>query len=214
MVSVDSRDGIHPAPVRPYADKPSPEHCLDMTTNPAKPAHERAPARERGPVTSVEEESAGGPLAGPWLQAFWVAVPMPLRSKSNFRRGQRPAEWASHQRFERDLGVLVRSQLPDGWEVGEPDAPLSERPVIVSTVFARSLLDAGNFSKSVLDACQGIVFRTDASAGHSGAFGIRSRSGQRAYLGFARLQPGASLEELVIAASALNSATLKNVRLD
>lgn len=156
-------------------------------------------------------ESDGGALTGPWGQAFWVAIPIPLRSKSNFRRGQRQAEWTTHKRFERDLAVLVRSQLPDGWVLGAKNQPVSKRPGVICSVFGRSLLDAGNYSKSVLDACEGIVFHTDASVVHSGAFGIRARKDQRAYLAFARLEPGASLVDVVSATAALNEAVLNHI---
>lgn len=94
---------------------------------------------------------------GPWLSAFWVELPEVV-SKSNFRR-YRPddrehARWARYKDFEANLRSVLLEARPPGWEVGERRAPLSRRPVVVVSVWARSRLDTANLDKSVLDAGQ------------------------------------------------------------
>lgn len=149
-------------------------------------------------------------LEGPWVEAFWVDLGTRLRSKSNFRRAPRrragSAEWSSLARFEQTVATVVREQLPSSWELGAVGASIAQRPVVVAVVVARSLLDSGNFTKSVLDACEGLVFRTDASVLASAAVSERSRTDQRSVVAFARLAPAASTEEIASAAAALTLA--------
>lgn len=129
------------------------------------------------------------------VRAFCFDVPFPLRSKSNFRRGsaRAGADWAAEQAFRAQLAVLARAALPEGWDVGTFELPLASRPTVVSCVVARTLLDAGNLSKSVLDAVEGIVVANDAAVRSCLTLAERGASNQRGLVGFACLAPGASL---------------------
>ena len=203
-------------------------HCRGMTRidrhrlealPPHQPALSGEPRAEMGDTPQDEALRQGmtgavltAQIPGPWGQAFWVDVPLSLRSKSNFRRGAGRGEWARQRSFSEDLARIVRAAVPVDWELGSFDAALKDRPVVVAVIVARSVLDAGNFSKSVLDACEGVVFHNDASVLHSGAYGERGRTDQRIMLGFARLESGASLDQLVAAASALSMASVAAYR--
>ena len=79
-------------------------------------------------------------------------------SKSNFRFFGDAANggdrWKRFKDFEADLRQVLLAKRPDDWEVGERDAPVEDRPVVVVSVWARSLLDTANLDKSILDAGQ------------------------------------------------------------
>lgn len=146
-----------------------------------------------------------GALAGPWQCAFTAELPFALMSKSNFRRGGRAssAAWSSLSGFEKSVALVAAAERPSDWTVSPPDVPLPQRPITVSVVVAASLLDVGNFHKSLLDACEGVLFVSDAEVRAAVALGERSRSGQRALLGFAQLGPASSLVEVAKATSTL-----------
>lgn len=151
-------------------------------------------------------------LLGPlWDSALLLEVPGPLLSKSNFRRGgARPAaQWRSLSRFEQGVSASARAARPDSWQVPDAGVPLAQRPVVVSAIAARSLLDVGNFHKSLLDACQGVLFVSDAQVRAVLAVGERGRQGQRAIAGFALLRPASSLQELSAGVSALSDLVLQ-----
>lgn len=145
--------------------------------------------------------------AGPWVEAFVVDLDDRLRSKSNFRRssGARRSEWSEFRRFEQDTALVISQALPPTWDLGDREAPLASRPVVVAVIAARSLLDAANFSKSVLDAAQDVVFHNDASVAGTASLGVRARDDQRARIAFARLDPGASLAMVSAALAALTA---------
>jgi hypothetical protein len=75
-------------------------------------------------------------------------------------------------------------------------------------IFADTMLDSGNLSKSVLDALEGVVFHTDASVAYSGSLARRTRTDQRSFLAIALLAPGASVAEIIAAQAALGTALL------
>ena len=179
-----------------------------MTTRPGTSDEGNEFPPSTGPGQAIQAVvDDGGQLQGPWQQAFWVSLPMAIKSKSNFRRGsagQNRGEWTRQRNFSDDVSVLVRAQLPDGWDMGSRDKAVATRPKVVFVVFARSMLDAGNFSKSLLDACEGVVYINDASVVHPGAFSERSRTDQHAIIGFARLACDAEISEVVTAANELS----------
>ena len=151
----------------------------------------------------------GGPLDGSWDSGFWIDVPFPLRSKSNYRRGQASAgrEWKAVQAFEEAVGLLARSQLPSGWVIGNDTLPVSGRPAVLVCIVARSMLDAANFSKSVLDACERVVFTSDASVLGVVSLGIRVKADQRAVVGFAQTSVQPKLVRLAELSGELGRAT-------
>ena len=162
---------------------------------------------------TVDPSSTSDPttLPGPWLCGFTLRVPLVLRSKSNFRRHRggvsTSGSWGNSQNFERSLGLLVRSARPANWVLGERDDTVAARPVVVAFLAARSTIDVANYSKSVLDACENVLYVTDASVLGVTSVGLRGH-GQELLVGFAQLAPGATLEEINDALSSLSSSTL------
>lgn len=147
---------------------------------------------------------------GPWRSAFWVRVPFPIRSKSNFRRysvSSHKSDWQEFQAFERGVAVSVQSVLPGSWCQLEPAVRLADRPVVASFVAAKSRLDSANFSKSVLDACEGLLFVSDASVLATGSVSVRG-VGLCFALGFAQLDPGSGPEAVHAAQVELSSRVL------
>jgi hypothetical protein len=133
-----------------------------------------------------------GPLNGPWECAFWVAPDFALRSKSNFRRRRRSAEWSEYRTFEADLRAALTAACPDGWDPGDPAVPVAARPVVVSVVWARTLVDTGNLSKSVNDSAEGTLYHTDATVRAEATLTDRVRPRAPWFVaGFAQLGAGA-----------------------
>lgn len=166
------------------------------------------------PVLSTQTAS-GEALAGPWLCGFVLRTGLPLRSKSNFRRSRRGSGqvgvWERSKAFEESLGWLVRSARPGDWVLGERTVPLATRPVVVAAIAARSRLDVANFSKSVLDACEGVLYVTDASVLGVMCLGERG-AGDDTLLGFAQLAPGATPEVVATALSVLGVNLAERLR--
>jgi hypothetical protein len=131
---------------------------------------------------------------------------MALRSKSNFRRyrDKGAGSWSDTQSFERSLALLFRAARPSSWVVGATEAALAQRPVVVAAICARSSVDVANFSKSVLDAGQGVLYVSDASVLGESSVGVRGRS-EELFVGFAQLAPGASPAQVHAALSALGA---------
>lgn len=162
----------------------------------------------------------GGALSGPWDQGFWFEVPFTMRSKSNFRRGQRSRDWNTQSAFASDLAVLAHSALPDGWDPGSADQPVSSRPTMAVVIVARSVLDTANLSKSVLDAMESPtikgavgpaplgVYVNDAQVRFQSSLSERGRNDQRGLVAVCRLTPDVSLEDLARAGAQLTTEAL------
>jgi Holliday junction resolvase RusA-like endonuclease len=150
-------------------------------------------------------------LTGPWSCAFALRVPLALRSKSNFRRHRgRVADagsWESSQNFERSLSVLARSARPPSWIVGEREAPVAQRPIVVAFIAARSTIDVANYSKSTLDACQNVLYVSDASVLAVLSQGTRGH-GDELLLGFAQLSSTADVGAVNHAVTKLSEEAL------
>lgn len=149
--------------------------------------------------------SRGGELSGPWACGFWLLLPIPLVSKSNFRRG-RNTHWRTYRGFEEQVAVEMRNHLPADWLRDQADTPFAGRPRYASVIAARSAVDAGNYSKSVLDACEGVVFTNDAQVQVTTALSERGRRDPYLMIAFAQLKPGCSSQEAARAGSALLTA--------
>jgi hypothetical protein len=159
------------------------------------------------PSTLLTEEF----VDGPWRCAFWVQVPFAIRSKSNFRRyapGVSSGEWREYQAFERGVAAAVRSVIPASWQVPDPAVRLAVRPQVAAFVAAKSRLDSANFSKSVLDACEGLLFVSDASVQGTGSLAVRG-SGSCFALAFAQLDPGAEPSAMQAAQAGLATRVLE-----
>lgn len=153
-------------------------------------------------------EVASRSLAGPWSNGFLLPVPLRLRSKSNFRLSHRGSDsaWSEASAFERDLGLLLRQHRPTDWDAGDASRPLADRPVVVSFIAARSTIDVANYSKSVLDALEGVLYVSDASVLASGAVGSRGRAQALMVVGFAQLPAGSGVPAAAAALAVLGCA--------
>lgn len=156
---------------------------------------------------------AGGVIdGGPWRAAFYTEVPGRVSSKSNARRYSRSeAERAAARRqkaYAATVRTIVEARLPAGWDLGPPPpAPVADRPSVVCVLVAATTLDAPNVPKTLLDACEGLVYHTDAAVGASAQITSRRGTGQRLVVAFAQLGPGASPAELADALTELTSFT-------
>ena len=138
------------------------------------------------------------------LLNFSLLLPK-MVSKSNFRHGDTKS-WRKNTSFERECSLLLRASLPDGWDVGDASASLDARPRVVVAIAAVTLLDAGNISKSLLDAAEGVVFLNDASVWFVSQTVTRSRTNQRTSASFFLVPPGSSLDVLEVAMRASRDA--------
>lgn len=138
-------------------------------------------------------------VPGPWSCAFVLRAPLVMRSKSNFRRHRghvtATGSWETAQNFERSLSLLVRSARPQAWVIGDRDAALAQRPIVVAFIAARSTVDVANYSKSTLDACQNVLYVSDASVLAVLSQGTRGQ-GDELLLGFAQVESTASVTEI------------------
>ena len=156
----------------------------------------------------LEPECALG-LKGPWGAAFWIKIEDTIKSKSNYRRGNNKVQnWLPYRKFENDLSFIVSTKLPNNWEIGNREQSLKERPIIVAVIIAQSNLDSSNISKSILDACEGLVYLNDASVKTSITITekpLKKNQDNKTILAFASLPPKATLEDQVKASTELLS---------
>lgn len=148
-------------------------------------------------------------FTGPWAHAFYTDLPTALRSKSNYRHGEKKSAWGTLRNFETVAGLTIARDVPDGWALGSKSDALADRPVVLMVILARSMLDASNFSKSLADAAEGVVVINDASITATTSLGVRARKDPRAAVAFAQLPAGTSLPDQ---ASALAELTAQAVR--
>lgn len=132
-------------------------------------------------------------LNGPWEQAFYVDLPAQLRSKSNYRRGKKG--WGALATFEAVTASVLQQYRPEGWDLGEANAPVKERPTVVIAVAATSMLDSSNFTKSLADAMEGVLVHNDASIAANASISLRAKNDQRCGVAMAQLSAGATLTE-------------------
>jgi hypothetical protein len=141
----------------------------------------------------------GGPLTVPGaLSAFWFAIP-PAVSKSNHRQTDLSSSaWGQLIAFETSVHLAARTHRPAGWptppvQPARTKTAVADRNRVVCVLAARSLLDAGNLSKSVLDACEGSLYVTDAAVLAETSMVERGRTDQWACAAFALVPPHTSL---------------------
>ena len=108
-----------------------------------------------------------------------------VKSKSNFRRSGK-SKWSEIASFEYELAHLIRQARPSDWQTDE-QKKVSDRPKVVAVIIARTMLDAGNLSKSVLDAAEGVLFQNDASVSLVMEYADRGRDDQQAIISFIQL---------------------------
>lgn len=140
---------------------------------------------------------SNGVLFGPWEQAFWVMDSIAIKSKSNFRRGANSrTSWRSQQSFEEEIALLLKASVPKNWPKIENLNKLIDRPIIISTTIAKSTIDAGNHSKSILDAAERVIYANDAQVALSSSIGLRGRRDPLLMISFACLPAKSSLKNI------------------
>jgi Holliday junction resolvase RusA-like endonuclease len=77
-----------------------------------------------------------------------------LLSKSNFRISGKE-KWGKLKDFEQHLAIIAKKNKPKNWDNGVYEGEF----LIVIT--ANSRVDVGNYSKSVLDALEGVIYSND-----------------------------------------------------
>lgn len=128
--------------------------------------------------------------------AFYIVLPR-VRSKSNYRHSRRSSTWSGIQSFEGEVCIEARAACPEEWQVGDLSDPIAARPGVVACVAARTMLDAGNLSKSVLDAVQGVVYHSDASVRGVTELTRRARANQNGVAAFVLLGVDAPESEVL-----------------
>ena len=146
---------------------------------------------------------------GDELEYFILDLPQTLISKSNFRRGNSSLQWKRYAKFEKDLALEISIKIPKDWDLGSRDLAVDKRPKIISVIYAVSLTDTSNYSKSILDACEGLVYHNDASVAYTSSMGKRSRIGERIIVAFAQVKSGTNIKEIVKKAKELELKVLE-----
>jgi len=150
-----------------------------------------------------------GVLEGPWVRAFACTLLEPA-SKSNARRYGRSDRrerdaWSRSAVFATQArGEYRRWAREVGWPKPTGHLKVADRPVVVALLSARSTLDAGNLSKTALDAGERLLYVTDAEVRSTLArVYLRSTVDRRVTVAFAQLDPGVGDLDVVAAEVAL-----------
>lgn len=170
------------------------------------PGKGRRPSRGTAPAVELDAALADPSATGAELEvpgaaaACWFELPFALVSKSNFRRSSDATreDWKRVQDFEAEVRRLGAKFRPPGWELGErAPAPVPSRPQVLCFMWGRTLLDAANLSKSILDALEGVLFHADSSARRVDQAVTRSGVDQRGFIAFAQLAPGSPMRDVL-----------------
>lgn len=133
---------------------------------------------------------------GYFVSELILDLPYKLKSKSNFRRSNNTREWAEYKNFEKTTKLLLLSNKPSDWAMSGRDTPVALRNKVLVCIVARSVLDVGNYSKSLLDAAEGVLFYNDSEVSGLLSLGERGKSTQMATVGFKQVPPGLGLSEV------------------
>ena len=166
-------------------------------------------AQKKELVIASESNLSHGVLKGPWVNAFWVLTENRIKSKSNFRRSSSSVAWRANQEFETSLALSLRAARPLSWPVVEADIKIGDRPVFVAVTFAKSTIDAGNHSKSVLDAAEGVIYVNDAQVAASCAVAERGLLDPYLLIAFAEMPKGSTIENIASSGATLLSKLSK-----
>lgn len=144
-------------------------------------------ATDRWQVTAI-------PVSSGWPTVV-LGVNAAIKSKSNFRTGGRE-RWSQYAAFEDQLRLTFRKHRPSDWQVPavKTPPPVKDRPRVVAAIWAETLLDSGNLSKSVLDAGERVLYVSDAEVAGDSHLVTRSRDGRRFVVGFSQLPPGSGVQ--------------------
>lgn len=143
---------------------------------------------------------------GPY-PAFYVSLQTPARSKSNFRSDDQ--SWQSLKEFERVVAARYQLARPGGWQrPADKSTPVGQRPRVVAVFWAATTIDAGNLSKSLLDAGKSVLFLDDAEVAADLSLTTRRQTNRWVLAAFAQLPPGAPLRDCAAAAALLSDVVV------
>ena len=151
------------------------------------------------------KEDHGELFSRTWHSALWLRTDGPVMSKSNHRMYTTTSagkSWKDLKIFQDSLTARFRFVRPGTWLEFSNTVSLNERPVLVAAILARTKLDAGNVSKTILDATEGVLVCNDAEIVAVTEIVQRATKQQGAIIGVAQLSPKASTFEQL---SALNT---------
>jgi len=144
------------------------------------------------------------------LSYFVTSLPQ-VRSKSNYRSTRaKSGAWREFAEFEKHASLLLRQSMPNDWVLGDAQDTILYRPQVISCVLASTMLDAGNISKSVLDAAESVVYHNDASVRAVTQLIRRSSKGQSGAVGFAMISREITDEQVLQALCELSLRTLEH----
>jgi Holliday junction resolvase RusA-like endonuclease len=133
---------------------------------------------------------------------MWVIVPGRVVSKANHRQKSRTsgaASWSAVAAYETEVATELRRARPATWPHVPSVLPAkSERHDIVSVIAARTRMDVGNISKSILDAGQYVLYTSDSQISASAELVERNRQDQATLIAFACVTPGVNKEHALI----------------
>ena len=138
-----------------------------------------------------------------------VELPIKLKSKSNFRRNKSSKEWLEYKNFEKNVKLFLLSSKPATWVNSLKEDPLNKRMKVVVSIASCSVLDVGNYSKSLLDAAEGALFVNDSEVVSLTCIGKRTLKSDITVVGFKQVDPLAELIEIQEESSMLASKVLE-----
>lgn len=181
---------------------------FDPQSSPGAWGNSAVPLGVVSEVSSGELSMAGpgAPGTDPWTSSMWVTVPGRVRSKSNYRK-RRDSSWGEVSSYEEEVHTMLRAARPRGWPTPDDSVAGDQRPVIVVVLAARTGLDAGNLSKSILDAAEGALYVTDAQVRSVTDLVVPSRTDQGLFAAFAALPLDTDIAGVLVAQTALLTAS-------
>lgn len=145
--------------------------------------------------------------------ALWVSVAGPVKSKSNYRNSGSGA-WADQAAYTRVLQAMFRAHRPAGWVRPDPGVSVKDRLIVVGVMVARTGLDAGNLSKSVLDAGEGVLWVSDAEVRTVCESVERTRSNPGLGAAFAQVSGNPNSVERVALCTQMHELLLERVPIE
>lgn len=122
----------------------------------------------------------------------------PLLSKSNFRNHQKnkyQKNWSEFKHFNTLVTLSLKQHVPENWVVPTGELSVNARPTVVCSIWAKTLLDAANLSKSAVDCTEGVLTFNDAEVQFISQISQRSSTDQRFILGFSQLPAKTNLTQ-------------------
>ena len=122
--------------------------------------------------------------------SVWIHIPGPVVSKANHRRAtstSHAAKWSKVRAYEQEVSFLLYRAKPSLW--APPGDSVASSPPVVAVICACTIMDAGNISKSLLDAAAPAMYASDASVVAVSQVVYRGRTNQSTLFALAQLTP-------------------------